>query len=204
MTTFLLVRHGETDAVGKLIMGWRPGWHLNEKGREEVKALAIRLERMPIRAVYTSPLERAVETAEEIARPHGLEPRIVDEFGEFRPGDWEGMTLTELDRRDDWRRFQSARSLTRAPRGEIAVEMQTRFVAQVAALADRHREEMVVAVSHADPLRAGLAYYLGMPLDMILRFEVHTASVSVLQLTDRGARILCVNHRGAIPVEGRG
>src|SRR3954454_5362733 len=73
MTTFLLIRHGETDANGKSIMGWRPGWHLNARGREQVEKLARRLERAPIRAVYTSPLERALETAEPVAHRHRLE-----------------------------------------------------------------------------------------------------------------------------------
>jgi broad specificity phosphatase PhoE len=202
MTTFLLVRHGETDAVGKSIMGWRPGWHLNPKGRAEVKTLAERLARMPVRAVYTSPLERAIETAAEIARPHGLEPQPVEEFGEFHAGEWEGLALADLDSRDDWRRFNHFRAGTRAPGGELMIETQARMIRQLDLLRGRHGEETVAVVSHGDPLRSVVAYYLGIPLDLILRFEIHTASLSVLQLAEWGARILCVNHKDEIALEG--
>lgn len=201
MTTFLLVRHGETDAVGKSIMGWTPGWHLNPKGRAEVKALAERLRELPVRAVYTSPLERAVETAAEIARPHAIEPQPVQELGEFHAGEWEGKILAELDGRDDWRRFNQFRSGTRAPGGETMMEAQMRMIRQLEGLWSRHRDETAVIVSHGDPLRAVVAYYLGIPLDLMLRFEILTASVSVLQLADWGARILCVSNKGEIPLE---
>ena len=86
MTTFLLIRHGETDAVGKSIMGWRPGWHLNANGRRQVERLAEKLARVPIRAIYTSPLERAVETAAAVAKPHGIAPRLHPDLGEFHAG----------------------------------------------------------------------------------------------------------------------
>jgi probable phosphoglycerate mutase len=152
--------------------------------------------------VYTSPLERAVETAAEIARPHALEPQPVEEFGEFHAGEWQGMSIAELDRRDDWQRFNRFRAVTRAPGGELMIETQARMVRQLDRLRGRHHDEMVAVVSHADPLRAAAAYYLGISLDQVLRLEIHTASVSVLQLAEWGARILCLNHKHEIPLEG--
>jgi probable phosphoglycerate mutase len=202
LTTFLLVRHGETDAVGKSIMGWKPGWHLNSRGSAEVAALADRLVRLPVRAVYTSPLERAVETAGAIAERHGLEIQQVVELGEFHAGEWEGLTLAELDQRDDWHRFNQFRSGTRAPGGELMIETQARMIRQLTCIAARHREELVAIVSHGDPLRAVVAYYLGIPLDFMLRFEIDPASVSVVQVAEWGARVLCVNHKDAVPWEG--
>jgi broad specificity phosphatase PhoE len=196
MTTFLLIRHGETDAVGRSIMGWAPGWHLNENGRRQVERLATRLSKLSIQAVYTSPLERAVETAKAIADAHELEPQPDDDFGEFHAGEWQGVSLEELSRRDDWRRFNTIRSLTRAPGGEIAIETQARVVRKIHELAGRHDGGTVAVVSHGDPLRAGIAYFLGIPLDMLLRFEVHPASLSVVELGEWGSKVLCVNDRG--------
>src|SRR5688572_29144837 len=97
MTTFLLVRHGDTGAIGKYLTGWTPGWRLNDQGKQQVRLLAQKLSDFPIKAVYTSPLERAVETAEALAVPHGLAARIRDRLGEFRLGDWEGKSFEELE-----------------------------------------------------------------------------------------------------------
>src|SRR4051812_31958530 len=134
MTTFLLLRHGETDAVGKSIMGWRPGWHLNANGRKQVERLAARLAPLPIRAIYTSPLERAVETAEAVAKPHGIEPRPDPDLGEFHAGEWEGLAIDDLDRQEEWRRFNHFRGGTRAPGGELIIETQARMIRRIQAL----------------------------------------------------------------------
>jgi broad specificity phosphatase PhoE len=133
---------------------------------------------------------------------HGLECHPVAELGEYRAGEWEGKTLAELAGREDWQRFNRFRSGSRAPGGERMMETQTRMVNQLDGLCAGHREEVVAVVSHGDPLRAVVAYYLGIPLDLMLRFEIHTASVSVLQLAEWGARVLCVNNKGEIPLEG--
>ena len=177
-------------------MGWAPGWHLNETGRRQVERLADRLKALPIRAIYTSPLERAVETAEAIGRPHGLAPQPEPDFGEVHCGQWQGMTLDELARREDWRRFNTIRSLTRPPEGEHAIDIQARMVRKLHELAGRHGGETVAVVSHGDPLRNTLAYFLGMPLDLLLRIEVHPASLSVVEIGESGPRVLCMNDRG--------
>ena len=129
MTTFLLMRHGETDAVGKSIMGWRPGWHLNANGRKQVERLAARLAPLPIRAIYTSPLERAVETAEAVAKPHGIEPR--PDRGTRRvscAANGKAVAIDDLDRAEEWRRFNQFRGGTRAPGGELMIETQARMI----------------------------------------------------------------------------
>ncbi len=199
MTTFLLIRHGDTDAVGKLMAGWAPGWHLNARGREQAQQLARHLEKVPIRAVYTSPLERAIETAEPIALRHALEARRVDALGELRVGEWQGLTMAELDERQDWKRFNTFRSGTRAPGGEHMLEAQTRMVQQIGCLRDLHREETVAVVSHGDPLRAVIAYFLGVSLDLAQRIEISPASVTVLRLHEWGAAFACINHTGEVP-----
>jgi probable phosphoglycerate mutase len=115
-------------------------------------------------------------------------------------GAWEGKTIQELDEREDWRRFNTFRSGTRAPEGELMIEAQTRMVGQVNCLQGRHSGECIALVSHADPLRALLAHFMGIALDLMLRFEISPASVSVVELGDWSPRILCVNETGEIPV----
>src|SRR5262249_46036793 len=122
MTTFLLIRHGDTDAVGKVLAGWSPGWHLNHHGQCQGKRLSERLKTMRIGAVYTSPLERAVETAEPIARLHRLDVQKAEELGEMRIGEWEGLPFAELDAREDWRAFNTFRTGVRPPGGELMIE----------------------------------------------------------------------------------
>lgn len=193
MTTFLLIRHGETDAIGREIMGWRPGWHLNANGCEQAKRLAERLARRPIQAIYTSPLERAVETAAILAAPHGLEPEREPDFGEVRFGQWEGTKIAELERMEDFRRYNQFRAGVRPPGGELLVEVQTRVARRLEALAPAYRDGTVAIVSHGDALRSTLALYLGISLNMITHFEISPASLSVLQLAEWGARVLCMN-----------
>jgi probable phosphomutase (TIGR03848 family) len=200
MTTFLLIRHGETDAVGKSLMGWMPGWHLNDRGRHQVETLAGRLARLPIRAIYTSPLERAIETAEAIARAHGLAPQPVEGLGEVHVGEWEGLSMAELEPRPDWRQFNSFRSGARPPGGEMMIEVQTRMIRQFQRMQEQHREETVAVVSHGDPLRSVVASSLGLPLDLMLRFEIAPASVSVLEVAQWGPRVLGLNETGDVPL----
>jgi len=193
MTTFLLIRHGETDAVGRTMAGRMPGWHLNPQGREQVQKLADKLSTLPLKAVYTSPLERAVETAVPIARRHGLEPQSVTELNEMHVGEWEGLSFEELETREEWKRFNTYRSATRCPGGEMMLDVQTRMMAALKRLRRIHMDEAVAVVSHGDPLRSAVAYYLGIPLDFMLRFEISPASLSVVEASDWGVRVLCLN-----------
>ncbi len=150
--------------------------------------------------MYTSPLERAFETAEAIAGCHGITPVALDDLGEMRIGSWEGRTFEELSPEEDWRRFNASRSLVRPPDGELIIETQMRMVRQLHHLRPRHEGQMVVAVSHGDPLRAAVAYCLGIPLDALLRFEIGLASVNVVEMGEDWARVLCVNETGDVPL----
>jgi broad specificity phosphatase PhoE len=200
MTTLLLIRHAETDAVGKLIAGSLPGWHLNSTGKAQAARLAERLRHIPIAAIYTSPLERAVETAEPIASQHQLELNRLSDLEEMRMGAWEGMTIADLDQLIDRRRFNAYRSGVRAPGGELMIQTQMRAVRQLDLLRERHPNQCVAIVSHADVLRASLAHFLGMPLDLMLRMEISPASLSVVELGDWAPRVLCINDTGDVPL----
>src|SRR5215211_6739329 len=114
MCRALLVRHGMCDPVGKSIAGWLDGVALNADGRQQASSVADRLAREPIAAIYTSPLQRARETADPIARTHAIEPIVSAAFGELQFGAWTGRTVTELQQDSTWHAFNTVRSLTRA------------------------------------------------------------------------------------------
>jgi probable phosphoglycerate mutase len=120
-------------------------------------------------------------------------PNIREDLGEFRFGDWEGRTFEELNHDPRWRHFNETRSTVRAPGGELMVEVQTRMMREVENLRCEHDGETVIVVSHADPLRSLIAHYLEIPLDLILRFDVGPASISILRFTGDSPSLLCLN-----------
>jgi probable phosphoglycerate mutase len=193
MTTFLLIRHGETDDLGRSLSGRRPGVPLNAAGRRQAQQLAARLAGEGIAAVYSGPLERVRETAAALAERLGLEVRATAELDEIDLGEWSGQRFDALAGRDDWRWFNTVRSCTRAPGGELMLEVQARAVAFLQRLAGERPAAAVALVTHSDVIKAVLAYYLGVPLDLAQRLEVSPASVSVLALEEWGPRVLCVN-----------
>lgn len=202
MTTFLLIRHALCDPVGKLIAGRTPGIHLNDTGRRQAAALAVRLERLPVAEVRSSPLERAVETAQALAGVLGL-PVVRDErLNEVDFGDWTGRTLTELDRMPKWRDFNERRSSTRIPGGEAITEVVSRSMAAL----DQVRRtpelggRLVAVVSHGDVLRSLVAHCIGMDPDAIHRIEIAPASVSILSSEGDNWRLLLLNSTEAWPV----
>lgn len=197
MTEFLLIRHATCDPVGVAIAGRAPGVSLNERGRREAESVADLLSTRSIDAVYTSPLERARETADAIARRQGLETYDHDAFAEIDFGDWTGRTLESLDADPRWHRFNTFRSATRIPGGELVTEAQLRAVRGLDKLRCAHPSGTVAVVTHADVIRATLAYYLGMPIDLMLRLEITPASVSTIRLDDAFVQILGVNANGA-------
>ncbi len=193
MTTFFLIRHGDTDALGKTLSGRLPGVRLNAAGRAQVERLAERLAAERIDVIVTSPLERARETAGPLARRLGLEPRIAEELNEYDFGEWSGMSFRELEPDERWRRFNAFRAGARPPGGELMLEVQARAVGLVQRLCEERADGRVALVSHGDVIRAALLYYLGAPLDHFLRVEVSPASVSALEVGPYGPRVLFVN-----------
>ncbi len=123
----LLIRHGTNPKVGKGLTGWLPGVSLDENGRRQAEGLAQRMADLPVAAIYSSPLERARETAEPLARQKGLEIVIEPAFGEVNFGDWQGHDFPELEHDPLWRRFNVFRSGTQAPGGESMLETQARI-----------------------------------------------------------------------------
>jgi len=197
MTTLLLIRHGLNDLVERVIAGWQPGVHLNETGRAQAAQLADQLAAAPLRALYSSPLERARETAAPLAARLGLPVQINADLGELEFGEWTGRTLAELENDAQWRRFNTLRSLTRVPGGALMLETQARMVAALERLRGEHPHEMIAVFSHGDPIRAALAHYLGIPLDLFQRLEISPASRSLVEFHEHGPLVRGLN----LPVE---
>jgi len=196
-TLVLFVRHGQTDTTGKVLPGRAPGLHLADSGRAQAQEVAERLAALKrVDAVYSSPLERARETAAPIAAARAL--KVVVERGllECDFGDWTGAALKDLARRPEWATVQRYPSGFRFPGGESFVEMSSRICASVVALHDRHPGGVVVAVSHADPIKAAVADALGTHLDLFQRIVVSPCSVTAVLYGTGGPAVLTVNHTG--------
>ena len=196
MPIILLIRHGENDYVkeGRL-PGRKPGIHLNEIGRAQAKKVAKKLSRAPIKAVFSSPLERAAETAAPIAKALDLEVITRQGLIETDVGNWQGKKVKKLSQRKIWRKIQMNPSRFRFPGGERIAESQHRIVEEIESLCAQHNpEDIFVCVSHADPIKLAVAYYLGMPLDMFQRVNVSPASITALYIGEFGSRLLMLNY----------
>ncbi|HEY0733600.1 MAG TPA: MSMEG_4193 family putative phosphomutase [Herpetosiphonaceae bacterium] len=202
MTQILLIRHAVNDVMkAKKLAGWMPDVHINEEGRQQAQAVAERLRDMPITAIYSSPLDRTRETAEPLAQALGLEVQIREDIGEVQYGDWTGKSLEELSKLDVWKVVQLYPSGMRFPGGETIREMQARIVNQLESIAADHPREIVAVFSHADVIKAALAHYLGVHLDLFQRIVVNPTSVSVLRLTPYGPQVLRINDDGPLKLE---
>lgn len=186
MTTLLLIRHGTTAATGSRL-GGRTAASLDDAGREQARAAGERVAALRPRAVYASPLARTQETADIIAEVLGRTVEPLDGLLEVEYGRWTDRPLKPLLRTKLWPVIQQRPSLVRFPEGETIRGAQLRAVDAIEQIVERHRKQTVVAVSHADVIKAVVAFYLGMPLDSFQRLVVAPASVTVLQLGS-GAR----------------
>ena len=189
--TIHLLRHGEHVQFGHTLTGRSAGVGLSETGRQQADRVAARLAGADIRAVLTSPVQRARETAEPIAAKLGLVSSVESGLEEVDFGEWMGQPFAALAAAPGWARWNTARSLAPTPGGETMLAVQARAVdvmmRQLAA------GGTVVAISHADVIRAVLAYVLGMPMDMMHRLEIGAASQSIVVLGEDFARVEAVN-----------
>jgi probable phosphomutase (TIGR03848 family) len=193
-TLVLLVRHGQTATTGRVLPGRAPGLHLSEDGRRQADAAARRIAKLErVAAVYASPLERARETALPIARARGLAIRVERRLLDLDVGRWTGLRLDRVSKRPEWSTVQRYPSGFRFPGGESFVEMQTRVTTALAALVERHRGGVVVAVSHADPIKAALAHALGMHLDLFQRLAIAPGSITTIAYGSTGPMVLGMN-----------
>lgn len=196
-TLLLLVRHGQTPTTGATLPGRAKGLHLAEAGRIQAGAVAARIAGLRnVTAVYASPLERTRETAAPIARALDLKVKTERGLLECEFGEWTGAKLSDLRKKPEWQTVQQHPSGFRFPGGESFTEMQTRMTATLDRLAAAHRGQTVVAVSHADPIKAAVAHALGTHLDLFQRIVVSPCSVSAILLSSGPPIVLAVNSTG--------
>lgn len=193
MTTLYLVRHAVTADTGKRLTGWNEGVPLTEEGRRQARALATGLGRIPLEAVYSSPIDRTRETAIAIAEPHGLKIKTLEGLGEIDYGTWTNRPLKVLARTKLWQRVMSYPSGVRFPEGETLREVQVRAVDEVEKIHEGHRKGPVCCVSHGDVIKLIAAHYLGLHVDLFQRIVVAPASISLIALGPHGPRVWGLN-----------
>jgi probable phosphomutase (TIGR03848 family) len=204
-TLIVLVRHGATPTTGRELPGRAAGLHLSEDGRQQAEAAALRIGALQngsrgIAAVYASPLERAQETAEPIAKAVGRDVQTDEGLIELDIGEWTGLELKAARKRREWATIQRYPSGFRFPGGESFHDMQVRMVTALDRLRADHPGEIVVAVSHADPIRSVVAHALGTHLDLFQRIVVSPCSLTAVSYDQDGPLVLTVNATHDTPV----
>jgi probable phosphomutase (TIGR03848 family) len=205
VTTFFLVRHAVTSHTGKKLTGWMEGVPLTDEGREQALAVADRLADIEFDAIYSSPIERTLETAQAIATRHGLKVKTTQKLGEVEYGKWTDRPLKVLARTKLWTNVQRWPSSVRFPEGETLREVQNRAVDEIERLNEEHPKATLCCVSHGDVIKLILAHYLGVHIDLFQRIVIAPASISVFALSERGPAILSLNASPmSIPRKGSG
>jgi probable phosphoglycerate mutase len=200
MPTLLLIRHGENDYVKTGRMAGRlPGVHLNQRGQEQAQALGEALKDVPIKAIYSSPLERAMETAAPIASARKLQ--IIRDAGlmETDVGKWQGKSWKVLRLTNAWKMVQNSPSRFRFPEGESFPETQMRVVNVLERIIQKHNkphaDAIVAVVFHADPIKLAVSHFLGLPLDHFQRLSCDTGSLTAIHASEAGANLVKLNQR---------
>lgn len=202
MTDLLLIRHGENDYTRKgKLAGWTPGVWLNEKGGAQAEAIANHLSQAPIQFIYSSPLERALETAAPLAKAKHLRIHKLEGVGEVRYGDWTGRSLKALARTKLWQTVQRYPAVMEFPDGETFRAVQTRAVNAIESLTRKHPKQALAIFSHGDVIKLLLAHYLGMPIDLFQRIAINTGSISQVRLTGAMPLVIKLNDQPPLPKE---
>ncbi len=197
-THLVLARHAVTAETGSVLSGRAPGIDLSEAGRAQADALGARMADLAVSAVYASPIERTTQTAEAVARHHSLAVRPLPGVIEADYGEWTGQKLTDLAGTDLWKVVQRTPSRMTFPGGEAMAAMQSRMVDALEAVVADHPGELVVVVSHADPIKAAIAHYTGVHLDLFQRIAVSPASVTAFAFGHHGVTMLKCNDTGGL------
>jgi len=205
VAALLLIRHGENDLAKRGVLAGRlPGVHLNETGRRQAQELAQALGRLPIKAVYSSPLARAIETAGPLADALGLKILRESALIETDVGDWEGKSVRRLALSKYWSIVQRSPSRAGHPGGETFVQTQARIVSALEAIRQRHKPRDIIAcVLHSDPIKLAVAHFIGLPLDNFQRIGCDPASVTLLALGASSARLIWLNRQPPFTIPGK-
>jgi probable phosphoglycerate mutase len=195
----LLIRHAHTHAVGRFLAGRDGDVPLSTKGLQQAEHLRDSLAGVTIHAVYSSPLRRAVATAEPLARDRGRSVTVRHDLQEVDFGEWTGLSFPELERQPRWRAFNERRSSVSVPGGESMDALSARIVGALDAVRRNHPDERVAVVTHAEVIRAAVLTYRGISWDRFHEIDIAPASVTTVILSRSSARILTVSSTPGIP-----
>jgi broad specificity phosphatase PhoE len=195
VVTFFFVRHASTDAAG-ILCGRAADVHLSSKGLLESEELAKRFRNIQITSIWSSPLERASETANSIAKKAALSVFYSESFNEVNYGEWTGRSFDSLASDPRWHRFNVLRDSTRIPGGEHITEVQKRVLSQLEALALFYQIGNIVVVTHAEPIRLVVAHWLNSTGYLHDRLEISPASVTILRYLPNPL-VLCINNNAS-------
>ena len=176
-----LIRHGQHDWIGKALVGRKSGISLNAWGCSQASAIVDRLRHVPLAAIYSSPQQRALETALPLAGSKRLPISIHRGVEEIDFGDWTGATFQELNEDPRWHDWNRERAIGMTPRGETMRNVQDRALAAIAEIAG---DEPVAVVSHGDVIKAVLAKYLGRSLDELALIDFEPGAMARLHWND--------------------
>jgi broad specificity phosphatase PhoE len=199
VTTFLMIRHAAVDGLGVTLLGRQAGIHLNQDGKNQVDRLADRLARVPAAAIYSSPLERAQETARAIGARIGIGFQVNEALDEIDYGMWTGKSFRELNELTRWHEYNSHRSEAQIPGGESVSRFRRRACEALTRFCAVHNGNPVLLVTHADWIRTAVADRLGLCLNSFIRaFEISPASVCVLRVEQLGSVLVRWNDTGEL------
>ncbi len=194
MAILILARHAETAVIGKRLTGRITGVHLTANGRDQAAALAQKLEGVKIGAIFSSPLERALETARPLSEAMGIPVSPHNGLTEVNFGAWQGRPYKQLEKLKLWQVIQKTPSLVTFPAGESFITAQQRIVSSLEEIASVMGEnDTVICFSHCDPIKLALAYFLNMALDDFQRISIEPASLSLVFLGKGSPRLGSVN-----------
>ncbi|MBF6568242.1 MAG: histidine phosphatase family protein [Candidatus Binataceae bacterium] len=193
MATFFLIRHATSIASSNVLSGRSPGITLSDIGRDEAGQLARRFADIELAAIWSSPMERAVETAIPLGSISKLAINQSEHLNEIEYGDWTGMSFSSLAEDPHWQCFNHSRREAEIPGGELISHVQKRVVAQLAALNSEYGICSIAIVTHAEPIRLVLAYCLDSSDYLHDRLEIGPASVSIVRWSERPT-VLSVNN----------
>jgi len=192
----ILVRHGETDwNRSRRIQGGNSDTQLNQRGRQQAESLALRLKQEKIQAIYSSPLQRAQDTARAIARYHQLPVEIELSLKEIEVGELEGVFITEVGKHlsQFLTMHSQGEELPKIPGGESLTGVQQRVWGTIQHLVDRHGDGVLVVVSHYFSILSAICSVLNLPLSQIDRFRLSPGSISILNFDEQATRLILFN-----------
>ena len=198
MTTILLVRHAEAAAPKDILLGRNDGVGLSAAGRQSADRLAGRLGGLPIRAIWSSPLKRAVQTTAPIADKLALPVQIALSLAEVDYGRWTGCRFAELENDPAWHSYNTARSGAQIPAGEKVEEVERRVIAQIQEWTDEYQAKIIAAVTHAEIIRIAVLHSLGLTSERYDQIEISPCSVSAIAVDGFRPRVICLNAGGEL------